>query len=186
MLSKIISYNIYFAFIFMIAGSGCVSQKVYINKVNGWRGLDIKEKAKIGIGYFDVSSARSKELKKNILSDSVFFNLQNRGFDVVENRELRLAMQKKSIPEDAILGEYELFRLADRFPGQYVLQGTMHEFVIDDGMKEKISLSLDCYVLDAVTGKRLASVKIFDTGLKQVTEKEIFMIARKLVRTLEK
>jgi len=180
---KIIHFVI-FVFLFA-AAAGCLYRKAGVNKLNGWNGIEAFANKKIGIGHFNVN-ARSSEIKKMILYDSLYFNLQKSGFDPVEHLEMKKLYEKMSLPPDRILVEYELFKLSEQFGGEYILQGSFYETGNEDILNEKYTLSLNCYLSDALTGKKAASFKIVRANLKNVSDSEIFSMTRKLARMLEK
>lgn len=171
--------------IILLFNAGCVFSEVRMNKISKKKTQNSENKIQIALGYIKAVSPRSSDMKSEILSNAILFQLQKFGFEVYENKSWSALLKKLHLPENRLLDDNELFGMSEQFPGQYILQGNYYEFLKDDGYEERYAILLDCFLSDASTGKKVAYVKIFQSNMKVVSGKELNSIAKKLAQKIK-
>ncbi|MDH5655409.1 MAG: hypothetical protein OEZ34_05845 [Spirochaetia bacterium] len=151
------------------------SQLVIAKNFNGIGRQDI-----IGIGNISLYDDRYGLISEENLKNEIEFSFAKNGIETFSSYEFNSLLKDADLPGNRPLGENEILYLSDQFPGQYILQGGLQIYKNGDLLSERYSYIFNCSLYDSSTGKRMLTLKIIRSNLKQISGGDLHMLAERV------
>lgn len=119
------------------------------------------------------------------LGGSLAFALREQGFVVQEPADVGRILKRVQLPSDRLLSEEELVRLSGRLAPRLFVQGEFQERLTYDLVDEYLQVTVNLYVYDMASGRKIADVRVFGNDLKRYSGPESLEAARLLSRRLK-